>query len=162
MSVWICDAATGQLVVGEASLQAPDDSAPPCVLVEQHRRDPGLWRVWQLFTGKRFSSGNSRLGHSVYFTITTLSTVAFGDIVPVTSAARWFVISLVVIGLGVFFSAIAPVLGPEISGELNHLFNPKEKAREPMARCFWEATPKRCRSRPAQPRLRCWRQTESR
>jgi hypothetical protein len=47
----------------------------------------------------------------------------------------------VVIGLGVFSSAIASVLGPEISGELNHLFNPKEKAREPMARCFWEATP---------------------
>jgi hypothetical protein len=82
--------------------------------------------------------------------------------VPVTSAARWFVISLVVIGLGVFFSAIASLLGPEISGELNHLFNRKEKAREPMARCFWEATPKRCRSRPAQPRLRCWRRKRSR
>jgi hypothetical protein len=37
-----------------------------------------------------------------------------------------------VIGRGVFSSAIASVLGPEISGELNHLFNPKEKAREPM------------------------------
>ena len=98
----------------------------------------------------------------MYFTITTLSTVAFGDIVPVTSAARWFVISLVVIGLGVFFSAIAPVLGPEISGELNHLFNPKEKAREPMARCFWALTPTRCRSRPAPPRWRCSRPMESR
>jgi hypothetical protein len=45
--------------------------------------------------------------------------------VPVTSAARWFVISLVVIGRGAFSSAIASVLGPEISGELNHLFNPR-------------------------------------
>ena len=96
--------------MGEASLQAPDGSAQPCVLVEQHRRDPGLWRVWHLSAGERCSSGNSRPGHSVYFTITTLSTVAFGDIVPVTSAARWFVISLVVIGLGVFFSAIASVI----------------------------------------------------
>ena len=108
------DHSAGCLVVGEASLQAPGDSAQPCVLVEQHRRDPGLWPVWQLSAGERFSSRKSRPGHSVYFTITTLSTVAFDDIVPVTSAARWFVISLVVIGLGVFSSAIASVLGPEI------------------------------------------------
>jgi F0F1-type ATP synthase beta subunit len=27
-----------------------------------------------------------------------------------------------------------------------------------MARCFWESTPTGCRSRPAQPRLRCLRQ----
>jgi voltage-gated potassium channel len=40
------------------------------------------------------------------------------------------VISLVVIGLGIFFSAIASALGPKLSGELNRLFNPKEKPME--------------------------------
>jgi voltage-gated potassium channel len=68
-----------------------------------------------------------------YFTIITLSTVGYGDIVPVTPEARWFVVSLLVVGLGVFASAIASALGPKISGELNRLFNPKEKHMEPKA-----------------------------
>ena len=34
------------------------------------------------------------------------------------------------IGLGVFATAIASTLGPKISGELNRLLNPKEKAME--------------------------------
>lgn len=68
--------------------------------------------------------------NAFYFTIVTLSTVGYGDIVPVTPEARWFVISLLVIGLGVFASAIASALGPKISGELNRLFKPKEKNME--------------------------------
>jgi voltage-gated potassium channel len=65
-----------------------------------------------------------------YYTIVTLSTVGYGDIVPATPAARWFAMSLLVIGLGVFASAIASALGPKISGELNRLFNPREKTME--------------------------------
>jgi voltage-gated potassium channel len=65
-----------------------------------------------------------------YFTVVTLSTVGYGDIVPASPEARWFVMSLLVIGLGVFASAIASALGPKISGELNRLFNPKEKQME--------------------------------
>ena len=64
---------------------------------------------------------------AAYFAITTLSTIGFGDIVPRTPEARWFVVSLLVIGLGVFASAIATVLGPKLSSELNRLFNPREK-----------------------------------
>jgi len=65
-----------------------------------------------------------------YYTVVTLSTVGYGDIVPATPASRWFAMSLLVIGLGVFASAIASALGPKISGELNRLFNPKEKKME--------------------------------
>ncbi|MGH7939975.1 MAG: NAD-binding protein [Limisphaerales bacterium] len=65
-----------------------------------------------------------------YYTIVTLSTVGYGDIVPATPQARWFAISLLVAGLGVFASAIASALGPKISGELIRLFNPKEKTME--------------------------------
>src|SRR5208283_2957673 len=88
----------------------------------------GVFGSYLLGTG--FRPEIHDLNTAFYFTITTLSTVAFGDIVPVTSEARWFVISLVVIGLGVFFSAIALALGPKISAELNRLFNPKEKPME--------------------------------
>jgi len=38
--------------------------------------------------------------------------------------------SVLVVGLGVFASAIASVLGPKISGELQRMFNPKEKTME--------------------------------
>jgi len=66
-----------------------------------------------------------------YFTITTLSTVGFGDIVPVTPEARWFAVTLVIVGLGVFASTIVSALGPKISGELSRLLNPKPKPMEP-------------------------------
>ena len=65
-----------------------------------------------------------------YYTIVTLSTVGYGDIVPVSPEARWFAISLLVIGLGVFASAIASALGPKLAGEFTRLFNPKEKIME--------------------------------
>ncbi len=71
------------------------------------------------------------LSTAVYYTIVTLSTVGYGDIVPVTAETRWFVISLLVVGLGVFASAIASALGPRISEELTRLFNPKAKSMTP-------------------------------
>lgn len=66
------------------------------------------------------------MGTAAYFTVVTLSTVGYGDIVPVSPEARWFVMSLLVVGLGVFASTIASTLGPKISGELQRLFNPKK------------------------------------
>ncbi len=69
-----------------------------------------------------------------YYTIVTLSTVGYGDIVPVSETARWFAMSLLIVGLGVFASAIASALGPKISGELQRMFNPKEKTMEPKDR----------------------------
>jgi voltage-gated potassium channel len=77
--------------------------------------------------GQGFEPPISDFQTAAYFSITTLSTVGFGDILPKTPEARWFVVSLLVIGLGVFASAIATVLGPKLSHELNRLFNPREK-----------------------------------
>ncbi len=81
--------------------------------------------------GKGFRPEIADLSSAFYFTIVTLSTVGYGDIVPDKPEARWFVVSLLVVGLGVFASAIASVLGPKISGELDLIFNPKERKMEP-------------------------------
>jgi voltage-gated potassium channel len=66
-----------------------------------------------------------------YFTIITLATVGYGDIVPVTQETRLFVVSLLVVGLSFFATAIASVLGPALSGEINRFFNPRERQMKP-------------------------------
>lgn len=62
-----------------------------------------------------------------YFTVVTLSTVGYGDIVPVTTEARMFVVSLLAIGLSIFATAVVSTLGPAISGELARIFTPEER-----------------------------------
>jgi voltage-gated potassium channel len=88
----------------------------------------GVFGSYLLGTG--FRPAIRDLNTASYFTITTLSTVGFGDIVPVTTEARWFVVSLLVIGMGVFASVIASAIGPKISGEFNRLLKPKQKAMQ--------------------------------
>ncbi len=53
-----------------------------------------------------FSVPINSLLEAAYFTVITVSTVGYGDIVPVTAAARIFVIVLVLVGIGVFLSTI--------------------------------------------------------
>ncbi len=86
--------------------------------------------IGSFLLGNDFHPPIHDLTTAFYYTIVTLSTVGYGDIVPVAAQARWFAMSLLVVGLGVFASAIASALGPKIFGELQRVFNPKEKAME--------------------------------
>lgn len=79
--------------------------------------------------GDAFSPPVHDFGTAFYFAIVTLSTVGYGD-VPATPQGRWFVISLLVVGVGVFASAIASMVGPKINAELNRLFRPKGKTMD--------------------------------
>ena len=47
---------------------------------------------------------------AAYFTVVTVSTLG-GDIYPVTTTAKIFVMVLIIVGLGVFFSAIVAIAG---------------------------------------------------
>ena len=67
---------------------------------------------------------------AAYFTMATVSTVGYGDIYPITSSARLFVIALIVIGIGVFFGAIVSIFGEfmesrieRISGRMTAIWN---------------------------------------
>ncbi|MGC8479362.1 MAG: ion channel [Candidatus Micrarchaeia archaeon] len=53
---------------------------------------------------------------AAYFTLITISTVGYGDIVPITTIARLFVMVLIVSGLGVFLSAVT-VLSSDLMGD---------------------------------------------
>ncbi|OYV75858.1 MAG: hypothetical protein B7Z66_11095 [Chromatiales bacterium 21-64-14] len=80
-----------------------------------------------LLLGTGFRPPIRDLTAGFYFTVVTLSTVGYGDIVPVTTEARMFVVSLLVIGLSIFATAVVSTLGPAISGELARIFTPEER-----------------------------------
>jgi voltage-gated potassium channel len=49
--------------------------------------------------------------NALYFTVITLSTVGYGDFYPVSPIAKIFVITLIIVGLGTFISAITTFSG---------------------------------------------------
>lgn len=67
---------------------------------------------------------------ALYYTVVTLSTVGYGDVVPVTWHTRLFAMSLIVGGIGIFATSVASLLGPAIGGELNRIFAPQRRAME--------------------------------
>ncbi|MDE1860622.1 MAG: NAD-binding protein [Candidatus Micrarchaeota archaeon] len=58
---------------------------------------------------------------ALYFTVATISTVGYGDIYPVTTEARLFAISLIVIGIGVFLGAVVTLSGEFVSRRVENL-----------------------------------------
>ncbi|BCU66574.1 hypothetical protein HS7_00110 [Sulfolobales archaeon HS-7] len=61
--------------------------------------------------------------NALYFTIITLSTVGYGDIVPTTPIAKIFVISLIVLGMGAFLTALTSISGDVASRRIISLSN---------------------------------------
>ncbi len=72
------------------------------------------------FTG--FNPKTDGLVAAVYFTVESVTTVGYGDIVPVTSEARIFVIILLLTGLSVFLSAVATIGGEFLNGRIENLY----------------------------------------
>ena len=55
---------------------------------------------------------------SFYFTFVTYSTLGYGDMLPVTDDAKIFVISMIVVGVGSFLTALTLVAGPLIEARM--------------------------------------------
>ncbi|MBC5803193.1 MAG: NAD-binding protein, partial [Candidatus Eremiobacteraeota bacterium] len=62
-----------------------------------------------------------------YYTIVTLATVGYGDIVPKTAETRLFAETLIIVGLSIFATALASTLGPALSGQLAHIFGAEKE-----------------------------------
>ncbi|BCS91138.1 MAG: calcium-gated potassium channel MthK [Candidatus Micrarchaeota archaeon] len=58
---------------------------------------------------------------ALYFTITTLSTVGYGDIVPVSNIARLYVIFLILVGMGVFLGALSIIANDVINRDIEKI-----------------------------------------
>lgn len=80
-----------------------------------------------LYLGEEFQPPIKDLANAAYFSVVAMSTVGFGDIVPITHAARLFVISVIVVGITVFATALGAVITPLVSGKLRSLIQRKAK-----------------------------------
>lgn len=59
---------------------------------------------------------------ALYYTLETYSTVGYGDIVPVTSNAKIFTISMIIIGVVSFLTALSVLLGPVIQRNIKGVY----------------------------------------
>jgi voltage-gated potassium channel len=80
-----------------------------------------------MILGQGFTPPIVTLPQAMYFTVVTMSTVGYGDILPKSDDARLFVISLIIVGLSVFLTSITAVVGPLVQGRLSRILEPRRK-----------------------------------
>lgn len=83
-----------------------------------------------LYLGQQFVPPIENIAQAAYFSVVAMSTVGFGDIVPVTHVARMFVVSIIVLGITVFATSLGAVVGPVLGGRLRQII--QRKARQAM------------------------------
>ncbi|WP_293493844.1 voltage-gated potassium channel protein [Pluralibacter sp.] len=74
-----------------------------------------------LYLGDQFHPVINELSEALYFSTVSMSTVGFGDIVPVTPASRLFTVSIIILGITVFATSISAIIGPMIGGNLKRM-----------------------------------------
>lgn len=78
-----------------------------------------------LYFGQEYTPHITNLSQAFYFSIVTMSTVGFGDIVPTTAHSRLFTSSMIVLGITLFATSMSAVVGPLIQGRIQHLIKDK-------------------------------------
>ncbi|MGC8598151.1 MAG: NAD-binding protein [Thermoplasmata archaeon] len=81
-----------------------------------------------LILGNQFSPPVKNIDDAIYYTIEVMTTLGFGDILPVTEMSRLFTSSLVVLGVASFFGAVATFFGPIIQNRIEKVVNFMETA----------------------------------
>jgi len=71
--------------------------------------------------GDQFDPPITDLTTALYFTVITVSSVGFGDITPVSSEARLFLVSMIIIGIVVFGTALGATIVPAINRHIEQL-----------------------------------------
>ncbi len=80
-----------------------------------------------LILGQGFTPAIVSLPQAMYFTVVTMSTVGYGDILPKSDNARLFVVSLIILGLSVFFTSLTAVVGPIVQSRISRIIDPRRK-----------------------------------
>lgn len=71
-----------------------------------------------LWFGTGYAPPIHDLPTAFYYTIETMSTVGYGDIVPRSFEARMFTVSMIVLGITVFATTLSVVIGPLVGGSI--------------------------------------------
>lgn len=87
----------------------------------------GYGTVGTFLLGSGFRPNVTDITTAFYFTIITLSTVGYGDVVPTTTPTRLFTVSLVLFGIAIFATAIATTFGPAITAEVGRIFSGRKR-----------------------------------
>jgi voltage-gated potassium channel len=75
------------------------------------------------YLGAQFKPAITNLITALYFSMVTMSTVGYGDIVPTTSEARLFIISMIALGVAVFATSLTAVIAPLMGHSLQRILN---------------------------------------
>ncbi len=89
----------------------------------------GYGTLGALSLGAGYHPPIRNLTNALYYAVETMSTVGYGDITPVSAAARLFTISLIVLGLAVFATALPAIAGPLIDKRLMNLLQPGRRRK---------------------------------
>ncbi len=68
--------------------------------------------------GNGFRPQIHSLSTALYFSVVTMATVGYGDILPVSNEARLFVVSLIVLGITVFATSLSAIIVPAVNNRL--------------------------------------------
>lgn len=79
-----------------------------------------------LFLGNQFNPPVHDLYTAVYYSSVVLTTIGFGDILPVTDTARLFTVSVAVLGIASFLGAITTFVGPVLQQRMSKVVNVME------------------------------------
>ncbi|MDE2280462.1 MAG: voltage-gated potassium channel protein [Xanthomonadaceae bacterium] len=77
------------------------------------------------YLGADFRPAITDLSTALYYAMVTMSTVGYGDIVPMTPEARLFAVSVIVLGVAVFATSLTAVIAPMVSRSLQRIVNRK-------------------------------------
>jgi voltage-gated potassium channel len=86
----------------------------------------GYGVLGSLILGQGFSPAINDLQEATYFTVVTMSTVGYGDILPKSDPARLFVVSLILVGITVFLTSLSAIAGPLVQGRLARIIEPRK------------------------------------
>ncbi len=81
----------------------------------------GIMGTYIIAHGGGFNVTNMSPLDAAYFTIVTMSTVGYGDILPITPLAKLFVMLLIVIGLSIFLSVVTVISGDFVNTRMERL-----------------------------------------
>ena len=73
----------------------------------------GTWALRAQFVGLE------TLADAVYYVVVTIATVGYGDITPITLTARWFSLSVILLGVGAFTASIGSFVSPLIESRMS-------------------------------------------